>query len=1509
MRDGLERDVLPSDRLRKVELGEPLSGPISLMACPLLSLVPTLEMLRSLLFAALVTLTASAAAQTSVRDSVRMSLSVYTFHNTNGPYTSCGNGILATWPNVLTDILGREGRYSDYGKVATEGMYVPSGHGEATTNPQSGIFVPPGSLGHNPQLGNAAGNGDACARGLAGTYQMFGGVWTLLNGRPFRVTDWYATFSVPSGTPIALFEWEPADGRAVDFDASFESGQSHEADAAAPSGRVPVASYAWDFGDGQAGSGARPSHTFTEAGAYEVTLTVTDDDGETDDYATTVTVEAAHLTVRITSAPEAAAVGDSLEVVATVTNSGTEPVTDVQAGRAFTYAVEYPEAYNAEGNVVRPPTLRPAPLGEDETVTRERLEPGESFEVRREYVVGTNGSVSVGSDAPTPIEVDVRWIAASPVSATYGSGEPVSVRTPCEDGGCDSTHVAPLNPPELHYTVEVQPSTVAVGSEFEVLVAVRNDGDGRADDVHPTGELQMTSEDGAVAHVVSGPDPASIARLAPAVSDTLRYTVEADSAGILTFEATIVGTAGDGTEVTAARECTVETGRQRSEAVPGCSAEAVDSIVVTTTGDEPNNETSQIADLCDVDPDEDGLQCTLRAAIRLANTRGGATITFDIDGDPLISVLEENGDLPEIEHPTTIDGTTQAGGFVLVTGYESIFEAGAGDAVGIAIGPGAGGSTIRGLVVNSFGAAGIRVERGADDCLIEGNRIGTDFTGTQAAGGGGASCRLMYTDGPGLYNCPEGAFGAGLHIRSSGNRVLDNVIAGNTHLAGAGGDNVLGAVQVLIDVAANGNTIQRNQIGYGATGTLLLTPMDSRGGYDSWNGELCNDVRCFFPIGISVFGSGNVVGGTPEGANRIGGFGEDVWIHTSSDEIAPEFRAASGAVPRSNVVSYNQIGTGDPVLEAVRFDGGIALAGSDNEAHHNTLTTTRSALTVVGRNTAYENTATGWTAPTPSADPLHPDRGRYGAIVLVGNGPTVHDNTVTSGAWGVVLANEGQNATVRDNQIEGGLGGLIATLADPSESSGQFKGTVISGNTVRAPGSEADGLVFIDGQRVQIVDNTIEAGGVGVALPLDSDRGDPQHVLVSRNAIAAPVGIDLGGDGVTSNDLTDLDDGPNDLLNFPLIQQVVREGTTLRLDGLLQGAFGADYTVEVFANATCGGYGGGLLRHGPGETYLAAVAVSTSPTDLGEHAFALTADGLTDTHRYATLTASRLDLGVTSEFSHCIAIASPGDVARADVGPDETGILLQGADAAVGVGPGAARSGTAARTAAHPGGTLFATRYNTSPDTLVFAEASATAPDGSVVTPTAGALRYWRLAETGLTTVPEGETPAQFEVCLSPSGVVYTPDVVVVVARDEQTGRWAPLDTRLTSLGAAPYLCASGLAALGEFGLGGPAQAFVGTTDGELPGRPDLPPSVALDAYPNPAAGRITLRLDLPAPARARVVLFDALGRWVATLDDRERSAGHHTLNVSVADLPVGVYAARLETPGAVVTRPLTVVR
>ena len=48
--------------------------------------------------------------------------------------------------------------------------------------------------------------------------------------------------------------------------------------------------YAWDFGDGSSGTGTNPTHSYSEAGTYNVTLTVSDNAGATDSDMTTVNI-------------------------------------------------------------------------------------------------------------------------------------------------------------------------------------------------------------------------------------------------------------------------------------------------------------------------------------------------------------------------------------------------------------------------------------------------------------------------------------------------------------------------------------------------------------------------------------------------------------------------------------------------------------------------------------------------------------------------------------------------------------------------------------------------------------------------------------------------------------------------------------------------------------------------------------------------------------------------------------------------------------------------------------------------------------------------------------------------------------------------------------------------------------------------------------------------------------------------------------------------------------------
>jgi PKD repeat protein len=70
------------------------------------------------------------------------------------------------------------------------------------------------------------------------------------------------------------------------LDCSFDSSGSVDPDGT-------IASYAWDFGDGDTSTDANPAHSFETAGSYDVELTVTDDDGDSDVVTEQVVVEGA----------------------------------------------------------------------------------------------------------------------------------------------------------------------------------------------------------------------------------------------------------------------------------------------------------------------------------------------------------------------------------------------------------------------------------------------------------------------------------------------------------------------------------------------------------------------------------------------------------------------------------------------------------------------------------------------------------------------------------------------------------------------------------------------------------------------------------------------------------------------------------------------------------------------------------------------------------------------------------------------------------------------------------------------------------------------------------------------------------------------------------------------------------------------------------------------------------------------------------------------------------------
>ncbi len=122
------------------------------------------------------------------------------------------------------------------------------------------------------------------------------------------------------------------------------------------------------------------------------------------------------------------------------------------------------------------------------------------------------------------------------------------------------------------------------------------------------------------------------------------------------------------------------------------------------------------------------------------------------------------------------------------------------------------------------------------------------------------------------------------------------------------------------------------------------------------------------------------------------------------------------------------------------------------------------------------------------------------------------------------------------------------------------------------------------------------------------------------------LGIDLNNDGVTANDLLDVDLGPNTLQNFPVIA-LAEPGAMTHVVGAFDSALDSTFTIDFYVSDVPDPSG-----YGEGQRWLGAITVTTDSSGHADFDHVLST--ATTLGQFLTATATATDPGGnTSEFS------------------------------------------------------------------------------------------------------------------------------------------------------------------------------------------------------------------------------------------------------------------------------------
>ena len=556
---------------------------------------------------------------------------------------------------------------------------------------------------------------------------------------------------------------------------------------------------------------------------------------------------------------------------------------------------------------------------------------------------------------------------------------------------------------------------------------------------------------------------------------------------------------------------------------------------------------------------------------------------------------------------------------------------------------------------------GVQLLGNSTNVRIQGNRIGTDVTGTSAIPNPGGILVVgvgsrVGTNADGISdelerNIIAGNLYDGIAFGYGAN---NNVLAGNyigldvsgDPLGNGGGVELDNARDNLIGTNADGvrDEVERNVISANRSYGIWL-PGTSTGAVTTGNVIAGNYIGTGIDgtsdlgnatngIALTHYSRGAIIGGTSASARNVisGNDGNGVYIADSLDhQVLGNYIGldswGENALPndQGGVQVYSYYYTG----ASGRLTSGNVIGGTSPGAGNVISGNDQYGIAILGE-FATGNLVQGNLIGTDSDGPHSIGNLGPGVIITNANHNTVGGDDMSDGlADGILIENAsgvlvGGTEPAARNVISGNCSnGILLSGGSDHVIPGNYIGVTADGTTAVPNGvgvyiaGSANNTIGRPDERNVIAYNSTGVVVVGATAAGNSIRGNSIH---SNRAL----GIDLGADGVTFNDKFDEDLGPNQLQNFPELK-AIRAGNTTLIVGTLASLPNATFTLDFYANDTLDPTG-----HGEGQRWLATIQVQTNSQGFAQFREELAAATAAGTLITATATDSS---GSTSEFS------------------------------------------------------------------------------------------------------------------------------------------------------------------------------------------------------------------------------------------------------------------------------------